>query len=129
MKDTSPALRVALAYFRAWTGKDMDTAMRYVADDVVCEAPAGRIEGAAAFRAFMAPFAQTVLGADLIAGFGDADTALVMYDTRTVPVASAPGADCLTVRDGKIVHSRLVFDQAPFDAARSAAAAAEHRTA
>jgi hypothetical protein len=36
-------------------------------------------------------------------------------------VKDAPGAECVTVTDGKITNSRLVFDQAPFDAARNAA--------
>ena len=44
-----------------------------------------------------------------------------MYDTQTVPVKSAPGAECVTVTDGKITHSRLLCDQAPFDAAQNAA--------
>jgi len=52
---TSPALEVALAYFHAWTGHDLDKAMSYIADDIVCDAPAGRLEGAAAYREFMAP--------------------------------------------------------------------------
>ena len=47
---TSPALEIALAYFHAWTGHDLDKAMEYIADDVVCDAPAGRLEGAAAYR-------------------------------------------------------------------------------
>ena len=47
-------------------------------------------------------------------------TSPVMYDTETVPVASAPGAECVTVTDGKITYSRFVFDQLPFDAARKA---------
>ena len=54
---TSPALRTALAYYQAWTGHDLDQAMSYVADDIVCDAPAGRLEGAAAYRSFMGPFA------------------------------------------------------------------------
>jgi ketosteroid isomerase-like protein len=116
------ALQVALAYFEAWTGRDLDRAMGYVADGIVCEAPAGRLEGAEAYRAFMGPFVEILKSARLIAAFGDDETALVMYDTETVPVASAPGAECVTVRDGKIVHSRFVFDRAPFEAARAAAA-------
>jgi hypothetical protein len=44
-----------------------------------------------------------------------------MYDTSTVPVASAPGAECVTVAGGKITHSRFLFDRAPFDAARRSA--------
>ena len=117
----SPALRTALAYYRAWTGHDLDQAMSFIADDIVCDAPAGRLEGAAAYRGFMGPFVQILKGAKLIAAFGDERTALIMYDTETVPVTSAPAAECVTVTDGKITYSRFIFDRAPFDAARKAA--------
>jgi hypothetical protein len=115
---TDPALQIALAYYEAWTSKDLDKAMTYISDDIVCHAPSGRIEGAEAYRAFMAPFVQILVGSKMIAAFGDDRTALVMYDTETVPVKSAPGAECVTVVDGKINESRFVFDRAPFDAAR-----------
>src|SRR5205085_2040784 len=82
--------------------KDLDQAMSYISDDIVCEAPPGRLEGADAYRAFMAPFVQILRDSKMIAAFGDDETALVMYDTETVPVKSAPGAECVTVRDGKI---------------------------
>jgi hypothetical protein len=115
---TSPALATALAYYQAWTSHDLDRAMSYIADDIVCDAPVGRLEGAAAYRDFMGPFAQIVTGSAMIAAFGDDKTALIMYDTETVPVKSAPGAECVTVKDGKITYNRFVFDRAPFDAAR-----------
>jgi ketosteroid isomerase-like protein len=118
---TSPALHTALAYYQAWTSHDLDKAMSYIADDIVCDAPAGRLEGAAAYRDFMGPFVQILTGSNLIAAFGDDKTALIMYDTETVPVKSAPGAECVTVADGKITYSRFVFDRLPFDAARKAA--------
>jgi len=184
-EDPSSALQVALAYYKAWTNKDLDQAMTYISKDIVSEAPAGRIEGAEAYRAFMSPFVQKgglylnqvgpvrprdfwvkreatsgsrsgyptvgcvlalfptagpgrplrelvgalpeldgypsvqiLISSDLIAAFGDEQTALVMYDTKTVPVNSAPGAEYVTVRDGKITHSRFLFDRAPFEAAR-----------
>lgn len=117
-EDPSSALQVALAYYKAWTNKDLDQAMTYISEDIVSEAPAGRIEGAEAYRAFMSPFVQILISSDLIAAFGDEQTALVMYDTKTVPVNSAPGAEYVTVRDGKITHSRFLFDRAPFEAAR-----------
>jgi ketosteroid isomerase-like protein len=117
----SPALRTALAYYQAWTGHDLDQAMSLIADDIVCDAPAGRLEGAAAYRGFMGPFVQILKGATMIAAFGDERTALIMYDTETVPVTSAPAAECVTVADGKITYSRFIFDRAPFDAARTAA--------
>ena len=118
---TSPALRTALAYHQAWTSHDLDQAMSYIADDIICDAPAGRLEGADAYRGFMGPFVEILTGSELIGAFGDDRTALIMYDTETVPVKSAPGAECVTVTDGKITYSRFVFDRAPFDAARRAA--------
>jgi ketosteroid isomerase-like protein len=117
----SPALRVALAYYQAWTSKDIDAAMRYFAEDIVCDAPAGRIEGVQAYRQFLGPFAQMLIGSELLAAFGDETKAVLVYDTRTPPVASGPGAECLTVRDGRIVYNRFIFDRLPFEAARRAA--------
>lgn len=123
--DQNPALQTALAYFGAWTSHDFERAMRYVADDIVCQAPAGRLAGAEAFRGFMGPFAEIVTSSRLIAAFGDDETALLMYDTDTAPVKDAPGAECHTVRDGKITHMRIIFDRLPFGEARRAAAEQE----
>jgi hypothetical protein len=125
MNDTrSPALHTALAYHQAWTSHDLDKAMSYIADDIVCDAPAGRLEGAEAYRGFMGPFVQILTAAEMIAAYGDDKTALVMYDTETKLVKSAPAAECVTVMDGKITYSRFIFDRAPFDAARKAATSA-----
>jgi ketosteroid isomerase-like protein len=118
MTGTSPARDIAMAYYHAWTNKDIDLAMSYLADDIVCDAPAGRIEGVAAYREFLGPFAQILISTEMIAAFGDDTTAMLMYDTRTVPVPSGPGAECLTVTDGKIVYNRFIFDRLPFAAAR-----------
>jgi len=120
-ESTSPALQTALAYFHAWTGHDIDAAMTYIAGDIVCQAPLGRLEGAEAFRGFMGPFVQILTRSSLIAAFGDEEKAVVMYDTDTVPVADAPGAECVTVKDGKITRMRIIFDRLPFDEARKAA--------
>jgi ketosteroid isomerase-like protein len=118
---TSPALQTALAYYHAWTGHDLDVAMSYIAEDIVCLAPSGRLEGAEAFRGFMGPFVQILTGSKLIAAFGDQERAVVMYDTDTAPVNDAPGAECVTVRDGKITNMRIIFDRLPFEEARRAA--------
>lgn len=120
--ESSPALDTALAYHNAWTSHDFDQAMTYIAEEIICDAPAGRFEGMEAFRAFMGPFVQILTASNLIAAFGDDKIALLMYDTETVPVKTAPGAECLTIRNGKIIHIRIVFDRVPFEAARTAAA-------
>lgn len=41
----STALEAVLDYRRAWTSGDIDTAMTYVADDVVCHAPGADLTG------------------------------------------------------------------------------------
>ncbi|MBA3309308.1 MAG: nuclear transport factor 2 family protein [Nocardioidaceae bacterium] len=118
----STALAVALAYYRAWSSHDFELAMTYVAGDIVCQEPSGRLVGAPAFREFMGPFAQIVTRSEVIAAFGDDHVAVLMYDTDTGPVQDAPGAECLTVVDGMITHIRIIFDRLPFAAAREAAA-------
>ena len=123
-ESASPALEVALAYYHAWTTHDLDKAMSFIADDIVCDAPPGRLDGIAAYRNFMAPFVQILTGSELVAAFGDEERAVVMYDTQTLPVKNAPGAECVTVKHGKITRSLFIFDRAPFDAARRAQAEA-----
>lgn len=125
MTDSSAARDIAIAYYDAWTSKNIDLAMSYFADDVVCDAPAGRIEGIAAYREFLGPFTEILLDTNLIAAFGDDRTAVLVYGTRTVPVPDAPGAECLTVVDGKIVYNRFIFDRLPFAAARGQAPSPE----
>ena len=88
---------------------------------VVCDAPAGRLEGITAFRRFMEPFTRILTRSELIASFGDESTSLLLYDTDTVPVNNAPGAEYHIVREGKITYIRIIFDRAPFEAARQAA--------
>jgi hypothetical protein len=69
----------------------------------------------------MAPFAQ-MLKTDVIAAFGDERTAVLVYNPHTTLLEDAPSAECFTVRDGRIVHSLLIFDRAAFDSARARAA-------
>jgi SnoaL-like protein len=84
-----------------WTSRDLERAMTYVADDIVCDAPAGRIEGADAYRAFMGPFVQMLKRAELIAAFGNDTTAVAVYNTDTVPVDNAPGRSASPSRMGR----------------------------
>jgi len=118
---TGKALETALAHFEAWTSHDFDRAMTFIADGIVCHAPAGRLDGALAFRGFMEPFSRIVTGSVLVAAFGDDESAVLIYDTDTVPVPNAPGAECLSISDGTITAMRIIFDRAPFAAARQAA--------
>ena len=65
--------------------------MTYVADDIVCDAPAGRIEDAEAFRQVPAPLVQMVTGADLLAALAtDQTTVLPCLEIRTPAPRRAP---------------------------------------
>ena len=104
----SPALEVALAYFDAWTHQDVDRAMTYIAENILCDAPAGRVRGC-----------WRLLGLD---GAVHADPHQ-RHDHRrlrqrphrdahvrhkTVPVRPVPGAECVTVENGKTTRSWFV---------------------
>ena len=112
------ALQTALAYHRAWTSGDLGTAWRLLADDVVCLAPAGRLDGVEAVKGFMGPFATSLTTSELLAAHGSEHEALLMYDAGNRAVASAPAAELCTVHDGRIVAIRIVFDRLPFALAR-----------
>jgi hypothetical protein len=114
------ALEVSLAYYEAWTTATFEDALTHVDESIVCDAPAGRLEGVQAFRGFMEPFTKILTRSELIAAFGDDKTAVLVYDTDTMPVKNAPGAEYHKVTDGKITYIRIIFDRTPFDAARQA---------
>ena len=114
----SPALAVALAYHRAWTAKNVDKALTHVSDDIVCDAPSGQLRGIDQYRPFIANFVPMVTGYDIIAALGDTETAVLVYDLHTIPVSSGLTCECFTVKGGRIIRNRLIFDPTPFNAAR-----------
>jgi ketosteroid isomerase-like protein len=113
----STALHTALAYYEAYADKDLEEAMSFIAEDIICDAPAGRIEGARAFRGFLESLFKLLKGAELIVSFNVQETAILLYDNETIPVPSAPSAGYFTVVDGKITRLRLIFDRVPYEAA------------
>jgi len=58
MTETDAAVQTALAYSPAWTEHDFGRAMRFIAPDISCDGPTGRLPGAEAFRGFMEPSSQ-----------------------------------------------------------------------
>ncbi|HSJ43590.1 MAG TPA: hypothetical protein VK923_02775 [Euzebyales bacterium] len=69
----------------------------------------------------MGPFARMAEQVQLLAAFGDDVHAVVVYDTATPLVPSAPGAELVTVDDGRVTQLRLIFDRLPFAQARGEA--------
>lgn len=110
------ALQTVLAYHEVWRTNDIEQTMGFIADDIVCDAPAGRLEGAAAFRGFVEGFSRMLKGAKLTAAFGDDESAVIIDEIETAAVPSAPSAGYFTVRDGKITRILYIFDRVPYQA-------------
>jgi hypothetical protein len=110
----STAVDTVLGYHRAWTSGDIDLAMRFVADDIVCHAPGGDLIGKDAYRGFLAGFAPNLTGLSDVASFSDGDRVALFYYPQTAVTGSAPAAECFTLRDGVIAESLLVFDRLSF---------------
>jgi hypothetical protein len=111
---TSPALATALAYHQAWTSKNLDQALTYIADDITCDAPGARASGAQQYRDFLGRFMTQLTGVQTAAAFGNDTTAVLFYYPHTAATSDAPTAECFTVADGKITRSVLVFDRPSF---------------
>jgi ketosteroid isomerase-like protein len=110
----STAHTTVLEYHRAWTSGDIDRAMTYVADDIVCTAPGEDLRGKDAYRAYLAGFIPNLTGLTDVAGFGDGDRVALFYYPHTAATSTAPAAECFTVRDGLIAESVLIFDRLSF---------------
>ncbi|MEV6610135.1 nuclear transport factor 2 family protein [Kutzneria sp. NPDC051319] len=117
---TGAAQKIADAYVRAWTGGDAEKALSLVADDVVCEAPTGRIEGIEGYRQFLAPFVGMVVNGKVIDVLGHDTHAATVYAVDLPFVQNLHGVEYLTVTDGKISHVISVFDTSPMVRARAA---------
>lgn len=115
-ENTSPALKLAMAYYEAWKNRDHATAMKVVADNVTSETPFGLIEGGAALHQSETEFAGMLIGATLVAAFGDENSAILMYYTHTHPVPSVLSTKYFTVENGKICALKALFDKSVFGA-------------
>lgn len=105
------AYDVVKNYHRAWTSGDVARAMTHVADDITCRAPGIDLNGKAAYQDFIAAFAPALTGVADIADFADRDRVALFYSPQTAATATAPAAECFTVRDGRISASVLIFDR------------------
>ena len=108
------AQQIAQKYFAAMAGKDVERIMSITSDNVVCKSPIGQLEGAQAFRGFQEGFSRMIKKLTLLAAFGDDEHATIVYDASTHPVASAIVAELLSVKNGKITSTRVIYDATPF---------------
>lgn len=104
------ALETAIAFTTAWTSHDIQSASDFVADDVVFDGPMQKSTGARDYIDGLRRLSRDVTGFRMIAAFGDADQALLMYDLLTDKFGVLTCAKHLTISGGKIVRDQLTFD-------------------
>ncbi|MFC0438431.1 nuclear transport factor 2 family protein [Kutzneria buriramensis] len=112
------ASTIATEYARAWLAGDAEKALSFIADDIVCEAPSGRITGAEGYRNFLTPFVTALVSGELIDVLADEEHAATVYVVETPFAKDFRGMEYITVKDGKIAHVVSVFDRAPALAAK-----------
>jgi ketosteroid isomerase-like protein len=110
---SNTALKFARAHFEAQAKKDIDEVMAGVAKDIIVDSPFGRIEGAAAYKEYQEGFYRSLEKLSLDAAFGDDREALLIYRVDMKELKGAYAAEHLTVKDGKIITSRVIYDRAP----------------
>jgi ketosteroid isomerase-like protein len=107
------AAQIGATYFAAWSTRDVDKAAEYLTDDVEILAPNGTFRGHAGYHDFMDGFVKMVTSITEFAVFGDDETALVWYDTHLQMVPTLTAGERITLRDDKIAHIEITFDQMP----------------
>lgn len=110
---TGTAQQITTEYARAWLAGDAETALSFIADDVVCQAPNGVIKGLSGYRQFLEPFAKALVSGQLIDVLGDGDRAAAVYTVETPFAKDFRGMEYVTVEDGKISRVISVFDRLP----------------
>jgi ketosteroid isomerase-like protein len=112
MREELEARQIAAAYYTAWTAGDFDELMKWVSDDVVCETPSGLLAGARSFRKFWVDFAtRMVKRVELIALFGDIDSAVILYSCDLACAVDQRMAELIRIRHGRISHSLMIYDR------------------
>jgi ketosteroid isomerase-like protein len=114
---TASGQQIAHDYVRAWLRGDVETALSLIAEDIVCEAPNGVINGRAAYRELLTPFASALLSSELIDVLAEDAHAATAYRVETPFAKDYCGMEYLTVQDGKITRAISVFDLSPMIAA------------
>ncbi|TMR87974.1 nuclear transport factor 2 family protein [Nonomuraea basaltis] len=107
------AQKIAEDFVRAWAGKDVEEALGFLADDVVCVAPNGTFEGVEGYRGFLEPFASSIISATVIDVLGNDTNAATVYTVDTPFLKDFRGIDYITVENGKITRVISVFDLLP----------------
>ena len=106
----SAALAVARRYHDAWSNGRYDHIRSLLADGLLVETPINSYPTADLFVAAVVSFASSCDGVTLLADFGDADEAMLLYDMTVRGLGPFRVAEHFHVVGGKITLIRQVHD-------------------
>jgi ketosteroid isomerase-like protein len=108
---TDDTLSIVRAYHQAWTGGDVDHALRYVADDMRCFAPDENVTTKSDWRGYLTAFVPRLTAVPEHTYMVDGDHVALWYFPQTAVTTTTLASELFTVRDGQIVEIRLAFDR------------------
>jgi ketosteroid isomerase-like protein len=104
-------LSTVQAYHQAWTNGDIDEALTYVSDDVVCFAPDKDVTTKADWRDYLGSFVPMLTGTPEHTRMTDGARVALWYYPQTAATTTTLASELFTVREGQITEIRLAFDR------------------
>ncbi len=117
MKTTDETLSVVRAYYRGWTSRNFEEAVRLLAPNLQVEVPINDYPTKESFSRALIGFGGMVKSVDLLAEFAKGNEAMLLYDMDVPRLGKMRTAEHFTVAEGKITRIRQVHDTAAIRAA------------
>jgi hypothetical protein len=112
---TSHTREIVDGYYAAWGSKDIPAIRSLLHDDLSFNGPIDTFDNADAYLSSIQHVFPIVRGVEPRKVFVDGEDACTIYDLITAtPAGTAPVAEWVTVKDGKIAAIRVFFDARPF---------------
>jgi ketosteroid isomerase-like protein len=112
---TSDTREIVDRYYEAWGNKDVPAVRSLLHDDLSFKGPIDTFDNADAYVTSIQQLFPIVRAVEPRKVFVDGQDACTVYDLVTAtPAGTAPVAEWVTVKDGKIAAIRVFFDARPF---------------
>ena len=111
MSDYEATRKIIEAYRDAWISGDLETARKFLADDLEFRGSMNSFNDADSLIAAMSVFLNILKSVDMISSFYHEDEAMQMYDLVTdSPVGTIRTVEYCKLELGKIKEIKVVFD-------------------
>ncbi len=105
------------AYYRGWTSKKFDDAIRLLAPDLKVEVPINDYPTTESFAKALVGFGGMIRRVELLAEFAKGNEAMLLYDVDVEGLGMIRIAEHFTVAGGRITRIRQIHDTVALRAA------------